>query len=224
MLNAVPLNSDTPMALSQTTLAHGLLYLAARDPDLASILTGLGTPPLWRREPGFSTLIHIILEQQVSLASAKAAYDRLLSVVSLLTPQRFLSLDDALLKTVGFSRQKATYSRHLAQSIIDGSLNLEALCAMDDESVRCELTKIKGIGLWTAEVYLLMALGRPDAWPRGDLGLAIAVQRVKQLEKRPTPEMLEEMGERWRPWRAVAARLYWHYYLSGMPRLTTACT
>jgi DNA-3-methyladenine glycosylase II len=106
--------------------------------------------------------------------------------------------------------------RHLAQAIVAGELNLHALAALDDETVRASLLRLKGIGPWTAEVYLLMALRRPDAWPAGDLGLLLAAQQVKRLPTRPTPAELHELGERWRPLRAVAARLLWHYYLSRM--------
>jgi DNA-3-methyladenine glycosylase II len=170
---------------------------------------------MWGREPGFPTLVHIILEQQVSLASARAAYDRLLLAASPLTPERFLQLDDARLRAIGFSRQKAAYGRHLARAILDGRLDLVALEAMDDEAARSALTEIKGIGPWTANIYLLMALRRPDIWPSGDLALAVAVQMVKRLDARPTPDEMEAYGEHWRPWRAAAARLLWHYYLSG---------
>jgi len=210
------------IALSPTTLMDGLKCLARCDPDLASILKEFGAPPLWFREPGFATLVYIILEQQVSLASAKAVYDRLLAVISPLTPRRYLELDQTSLKSIGFSRQKISYTRHLAQLITDGSLNLEALGTMDDAAVRASLLKIKGIGPWTAEIYLLMALGRPDAWPRGDLALAVAVQRIRGLAYRPNPDALEEMSRIWRPWRAVAARLFWHYYLNKPARLTIA--
>jgi DNA-3-methyladenine glycosylase II len=158
--------------------------------------------------------VHIILEQQVSLASARAALDRLQLVASPLTPQRFLALDDGALRASGFSRQKTAYCRHLAKAIVQGRLNLGALARMDDIQVRQELMRVKGIGLWTADIYLLMALRRPDAWPAGDLALAAAVQQVKGLASRPTPEHLEELGLAWRPWRAVVARLLWHYYLS----------
>jgi DNA-3-methyladenine glycosylase II len=197
-------------------MAQGLRVLAERDADLARILADLGPPPMWAREPGFATLIHIILEQQVSLASARAAYERLLAAADPLTPVRFLALDDATLREIGFSRQKAGYGRGLAQAIVEGRLDLSeaALGGMDDEGVRAALTQIKGIGPWTADIYLLMALRRPDIWPRGDLALATAVQRVKGLEARPTEDELEEIGAAWRPWRAVAARLLWHYYLS----------
>jgi DNA-3-methyladenine glycosylase II len=169
---------------------------------------------MWERTPGFPTLVHIILEQQVSLASARAAFDRLLAAASPLTPERFLEFDDATLKTIGFSRQKTAYVRELAHSIAEGYLDLEALGSLDNAAVRSGLTAIKGIGAWTAEIYLLMALLRPDAWPLGDLALAVAAQRVKRLSARPTPEELDALGETWRPWRAVAARVLWHHYLS----------
>jgi DNA-3-methyladenine glycosylase II len=200
--------------LDERSLARGLRYLAARDPDLALIHARLGTPPLWLRAPGFPTLVHIILEQQVSLASARAAYERLCALVVPLTPRRFLALDDATLKTVGFSRQKIAYVRHLARAINTREFDPAALARMPDETARAELIKLKGIGAWTADVYLLMGLGRPDAWPAGDLGLAVAAQRVKGLNARPTPAELETMSSAWRPWRAVAARLLWHFYLS----------
>ncbi len=200
--------------LDHDALARGVRLLARRDPDLRRVVKRFGAPPMWERESGFSTLLHIILEQQVSLASARAAHNKLLELVSPLTPERFLQLDDTALKTVGFSRQKTDYGRNLAQSIVDGILNLNALAAMDDASVRSELIKIKGIGRWTADIYLLMVLRRPDVWPTGDLALAVAAQRVKNLPVRPTDEQLVEMSVRWRPWRAVAARILWHYYLS----------
>lgn len=169
---------------------------------------------MWVRESGFSTLLHVILEQQVSLASAKAAHNKLLEVTSPLTPRRFLKLDDATLKAAGFSRQKTLYGRELARSIVEGLLDLDALSSMDDASVRSELIKIKGIGRWTADIYLLMVLRRPDIWPTGDLALAVAAQKLKRLRTRPTPEELDEMSAAWKPWRAVAARILWHYYLS----------
>lgn len=172
-------------------------------------------PPEWFRAQGFPTLIHIILEQQVSLASANAAFTRLLALAapSPLTPERFLELDDAQLKGVGFSRQKTAYGRHLARAIVDGELDLEALGALEDASVKAELLKLKGIGEWTADIYLLRALRRPDAWPAKDLALMIAAQEVKRLPARPTHVKLETLAEPWRPHRAIAARLLWHYYL-----------
>jgi DNA-3-methyladenine glycosylase II len=173
-----------------------------------------GVPPMWARESGFSTLLHIILEQQVSLASARAAHNKLLELASPLTPQRFLKLDDATLKAVGFSRQKSVYGRELARAIFEGLLDLDALGSMDDAAVKSELVKIKGVGRWTADIYLLMVLRRPDIWPTGDLALAVAAQKVKRLPSRPTPDELDEISAPWKPWRAVAARILWHYYLS----------
>lgn len=210
-----------PLTLDETTLAQGLRHLSKRDPDLAKILNDLGTPPMWSREPGFPTLIHTILEQQVSLASAQAAFNRLLEIASPLTPQNFLALDAATLKAAGFSRQKTAYGRQLAGAIVEGRLDLEAFDTLDDAAARAELVKLKGIGTWTADIYLLMALRRPDIWPGGDLALAIAAQEVKRLPARPTPGELEAMSVRWQPWRAVAARLLWSYYLSRPQRKAT---
>lgn len=170
---------------------------------------------MWAREEGFHTLIHIILEQQVSLASAKAAYDRLIAAAAPLTPERFMQLNDIELKTIGFSRQKIAYSRNIANSILQGDLDLTALRTMDDGSVRSKLMKIKGIGIWTADIYLLMVLRRPDVWPRGDVALTVAMQRVKGLVNRPSVEEMDSISHNWMPWRAVAARLLWHYYLSN---------
>ena len=201
--------------ITEETLARGLRFLSGRDRDMARILSELGPPPMWSREPGFPTLIHIILEQQVSLASARAAFQRLLAVAKPLTPHKFLSLDDGSLKAIGFSRQKIVYGRHLSTSIIEGQLDLGDLGALEDEKARAQLLKIKGIGHWTADIYLLMALHRRDIWPGGDLALAVAVQRIRRLPSRPSPLELESISAPWRPWRAVAARLLWHYYLSG---------
>ncbi len=208
------MNDALQTSLSAAGFKLALEWLVARDADLASVHTRYGPPPMWDRPTGFATLVHIILEQQVSLASARAAYDRLLDLASPLTPERFLTLDGRTLRQIGFSRQKTAYCRILAQEIVAGELDLRRLEGLPDSAVRAELTRIKGIGPWTAEIYLLMALLRPDAWPSGDLALATAVQEVKHLKIRPDGEILEALGEPWRPFRAVAARLLWHYYLS----------
>jgi len=202
--------------LSDEALTRGTRLLSRRDADLRGVVRRFGAPPMWARESGFSTLLHIILEQQVSLASAKAAHSKLLEVASPLTPRRFLKLDDPTLKAVGFSRQKTAYARNLARSIVEGVLDLDALSSMDDPAVRSELVKIKGIGRWTADIYLLMVLRRPDIWPTGDLALSVAAQKVKRLKSRPTSEELEKISVAWKPWRAVAARILWHYYLSAL--------
>jgi DNA-3-methyladenine glycosylase II len=204
-----------PSLLTAAILPDALAELTVRDARLARIVAEFGPPPLWAREPGFPTLLRIILEQQVSLASAQAAFDRLLAIASPLTPERFLELDDATLKMAGFSRQKTRYGRELAGAILCGSLDLDALDALDDEAVRATLTKVVGIGRWTADIYLLMALCRPDAWPTGDLALATAARHALGLGTTPATAELESIGEAWRPWRAVAARVLWHFYLSG---------
>jgi DNA-3-methyladenine glycosylase II len=201
--------------LTQAMFHQALNVLKEKDPDLSDILAGLGPPPLWKRDPGFPTLVRIILEQQVSLSSARAAFNKLLQAVPVLIPEEFLKLNGKTLKQIGFSRQKAYYCRYLAESLKSGFLNLERLGKMEDEQVRAELIKIKGIGQWTADIYLLMALRRPDVWPAGDLALAIAVQRVKGLGTRPSWQELEALSIVWKPWRAVAARIFWHHYLNS---------
>ncbi|NDQ58515.1 MAG: DNA-3-methyladenine glycosylase 2 family protein [Acidipila sp.] len=204
-----------PISLNEERLAEAVAYLSGRDPHLAILFKKWGAPPMWPREPGFHTLVYLILEQQVSLASAKATYDRLLARVGgPLVPERFLKLHARTLKKIGFSRQKALYCRLLADSVHKGTLNLESIHAMDDEAARATLTSVKGIGPWTADVYLLMVLQRPDVWPVGDLALQKAARHVKQLRKHPSATKLEKIGEAWRPWRAVAARMLWHDYLS----------
>jgi DNA-3-methyladenine glycosylase II len=160
-----------------------------------------------------------VLEQQVSLASALAAFRRLEAAAGSLTPERFLRFSDAELLAIGFSRQKARYGRALAAALIDGSLDLERLATVDDDEVRRALEAIPGIGRWTSTIYLLMVLGRPDVWPFGDMALAAAVGEVKGLGHRPGPDEMEVIGEAWRPWRSVAARLFWHHYLAR-PRTT----
>ena len=200
--------------LTKPAFDQALSILRDRDADLGGVLSSFGRPPMWAREPGFPTLVHIILEQQVSLASAKAAFDRLRQAITILTPEEFLKLGAETLRQIGFSRQKTRYCRDLANAITEGSLHLEWLEEMDDDLARAELLKITGIGRWTADIYLLMALRRPDIWPIGDLALALAVQRIKRLESRPSSKELEALSESWKPWRAVAARVFWHHYLS----------
>lgn len=200
--------------LTPDRLALAAHELARRDPDLGRTLARHGVPPMWDRAPGFASLILIVLEQQVSLASARAAYDRLTTATGIVTPEAFLRLDDTELKQIGFSRQKMGYGRALAEHIVSGSFNPHALDALDDAGARSALLALKGVGMWTADIYLLMALRRPDVWPRGDLALIKAAVAVKHAPARPTPEAWEALAEPWRPWRSVAARMLWQHYLA----------
>ena len=204
-----------PRKLDQTTLLEGVKWLSEKDPDLSMVVSEYGPPPLWDREPGFPSLLKIILEQQVSLASAQSTYDKLVSKLGILTPGSFITLDDAELKESGFSRQKTRYGRILAKSILDGSLDIYGFEEFSNEEVEEKLTALTGIGKWTAGIYLLMILCRPDVWPGGDLALNKAMMEVKGLEKVPDNDTAEEIAENWRPWRSVAARILWHHYLSG---------
>lgn len=188
--------------------------LASNDTSLAFIFNNYGAPPLWARQTGFATLIHIILEQQVSLASAQAAFEKLKEKVGTIKPEKVLALSDGEMKAAYFSRQKMNYARNLANSVLEKSLDLENLENLPDEKVREELTKIKGIGRWTSDIYLLMAMLRADIMPKGDLALHAAWQKLNNLEKRPGSDEFIEIAKRWKPFRSVAARLLWHFYLN----------
>jgi DNA-3-methyladenine glycosylase II len=207
-------------ALDEASLLLGVEALSAIDRDLAGIIARHGPPPLWAREPGFETLVKIILEQQVSLGSAVAALGRLRAALGIddaapLTPRDVIELGEEAMRTAGLTRQKAAYLVGLASDIDTGRLELAAVAASSDDEARASLTAVTGIGRWTADIYLLMALGRPDVWPDGDLALAAAVRRAKGLATLPSREEQRSLAESWRPWRAIAARILWHAYLAG---------
>ena len=204
--------------LDATSFSAAAAELCAADPDLAAIVDRHGLPEFWAREPGFPTLVLLILEQQVSLASAKAAYDRLDARLGGVAPDRVLESTDEELRADGFSRQKARYVRTLAAAMLDGSLDLDVVAELDDASARHALVALPGIGAWTAECYLLSALRRPDTWPTGDIALQEGARRARRLDRRPSADELEAIGEAWRPHRASAARLLWHLYLSDRAR------
>jgi len=187
--------------------------LASRCPHLALVHEMYGPPPLWDRPQNFETLLQIILEQQVSLASAKACFDKLCRRVKKVTPHAILNSTDAQLKTDGFSRQKTSYARHLSQAILEKRIAFDKLTALDDAGVKSELIKLKGVGEWTSDIYLLMAMLRPDVMPKGDVALHTAWHKLSG-EPRPSSDEFLVIAERWKPYRSVAARLLWHFYLS----------
>lgn len=201
-------------SLNEADVAATAVKLARRDKDLASILKRHGPPPLWARPPGFSTLVKIILEQQVSLASAASIFARLKKNIVPFRPGRMLELGEAHLKASGLTRQKTAYCLHLAESLSDKRLRLSQLSRMSDDEVKAALMEIKGLGAWSADVYLLMVLRRPDVFPASDLALVSAVTKLKRLENRPKSDQLLEIAEAWRPYRSVAARMLWQYYLA----------
>lgn len=201
--------------LTKRSFRAAVKRLALLDPDLGRVFRAHGFPDLLPREPGFATLVMLIIEQQVSLSSARATFARLVDAAGgELTPGSFVELDDEMLRAIGFSRQKTRYARLLAEAVVSGSFDPAALASMSDDEARRALRSLTGIGPWTAEVYLLMVMMRPDAWPTGDRALVVAAREVKRLEGDPTTEELEELGEAWRPYRAVAARILWHHYLN----------
>jgi len=192
--------------------------LALYDPDLTIILNTYGYPPLWSRANSFESLVHIILEQQVSLASALSALNKLRERVQEITPARVLLLTDEEMKACYLSRQKMAYVRYLAEAIVSGLINLDAFELMPDDEVRARLVALKGIGNWTVDVYLMFVLKRADIFPVGDLAAVNAFKRVKNLPPSTTREELVEMAKIWHPYRTIATMLLWHYYLSAPKR------
>lgn len=177
-----------------------------------------GPPPLWARRPGFGALIRIVLEQQVSLASARAVYRRLERALGAVTVETVRGCGVDGLRRLGVTRQKAAYCHELAERILAGELNLGRVARAGTDAARAELMRARGIGLWTAHIYLLTALRRPDIWPTGDVALLSALQGLRRLPRRPTIEQAATHARRWAPWRSVAARILWHGYLEGSLR------
>lgn len=210
-----------PDLLDPASFAAAARSLTGSDSDLARLVDDHGLPEFWQRAPGFSTLVLLILEQQVSLASAWAVYERLRAGLGDVTPTSVHSSSDGRLRTFGLTRQKARYVTSLAEAVGGGRLDLDRLPGLPDEEVRHILTSFTGIGPWTADVYLLACLRRPDIWPVGDRALQVAVRETLTLPAVPDASALARIGERWAPWRAVAARLLWHGYLARRDRTET---
>ena len=167
---------------------------------------------MWARRPGFPTLLRIVLEQQVSLVSARAMFGRLKLNIEPFTAAGFIAAGEAPLRSLGVTRQKAHYCVQVAQAFTNGDLN--QIARMNDEDAHAALLRIKGVGPWTANIYLLMALRRPDIWPDGDIALAAALGRLRKMNARPTFPELAKIADAWRPYRSVAARMLWQYYLA----------
>jgi DNA-3-methyladenine glycosylase II len=206
-----------PAMYAPEGLVEGITVLAA-EPLFAGMLARAGPPRFRRRRNGFGTLLHIILEQQVSIDAAAAMHKRLVDLCIPLRPETFLALDDATLRSCGFSRQKMGYARQFAEMVESGGFDFDRLAAADDEAAMAQLLSIRGIGRWSAEVYLLFALGRTDVWPAADLGLQVAIGEELKLGCRPGELELRRLGERWRPWRSVATCLFWQSYLHARGR------
>jgi DNA-3-methyladenine glycosylase II len=189
--------------------------LASADPDLQKIIDTHGYPPYWSRTNSFEALVHIILEQQVSLASALSALNKLREHVQEITPARILLLTDEEMRACYVSRQKNNYIKYLAEALLSGQLNLEEFQCLPNDEIRSQLTALKGIGNWTADVYLMFSLQRADIFPIGDLAAVNALKRVKRLPVDVSREEMQTIAEQWKPYRTLAAMLLWHYYLSA---------
>jgi DNA-3-methyladenine glycosylase II len=187
--------------------------LANKDKQLRQIIKDHGYPPMWTRKPSFQTLIHIILEQQVSLASARAALNKLQKKVGSITPKKVCALTDQELKACYFSRQKTIYARCLAEAIITKKIDLKKISSSGNSAVRQHLKTVKGIGDWTVDVYLLFALQRADVFPVGDLAMVKALKEIKQLPAKTNHDDLLKLSETWKPYRSIATMILWHYYI-----------
>ncbi|NIF04794.1 DNA-3-methyladenine glycosylase 2 family protein [Chryseobacterium sp. Tr-659] len=190
-------------------------HLASHDPDLRIILDQHGYPPMWTRENTFETIVHIILEQQVSLASALAALHKLKEKTNPITPKAILKLSDEEMRGCYVSRQKTAYIRGLAEAIIHNHIDLESLPGLSDDEVRKILVSLKGVGNWTVDVYLMFTLQRTDIFPVGDLAAVNALKRLKKLPPSVTKEEILSISEQWKPFRSIASMILWHYYLSN---------
>jgi DNA-3-methyladenine glycosylase II len=198
-----------------------LQALLREDPDLASILERAGPLPWRTRTPGFPGLLQAIVAQMISNQAAAAIWGRLRALPGELEPEGLLALPDELLRGAGLSRPKVAHARVLAEAFLGGILSATALEAMGNDEAIAKIASIKGLGTWTAEIYLLFALQRLDVFPAGDIALAAAAAEVKGLDARPDPKALRLLAEAWRPSRSLAARLLWHHWrhLTGRPAL-----
>ncbi|HEY7578065.1 MAG TPA: DNA-3-methyladenine glycosylase 2 family protein [Acetobacteraceae bacterium] len=206
-----------PPAAARTALDR----LIAGDPDLAAIEQRAGPLPWRSRTPGYPGLLQAIVAQQISNQAAAAIWGRLRAVGGALEPAGMLALSDEALRAAGLSRPKIAHCRSLAAAFVDGTLSAEAIAAMDDEAAVAAIAAVRGLGRWTAEVYLLFALGRHDVFPAGDIALQASAAHLKGLAERPGPLVLREMADAWRPARALAARLLWHHWrhVTGRPAM-----
>ena len=195
-----------------TSQKEQLSYLLKSDEDLKDLIKSIPKIVPFKREKGFEGLVRLICEQQLSVASAKAIFDRLAKIVSPFEAKKFLKVSKKDLQKTGLSRQKIDYCTGLANECISGNLDFNALHKMDDEALSKELCKVKGIGKWTADCYMLASLKREDIWPVGDLGLQISVQKLKKLSKRPSEKELEEISFKWKPYRTLVANMLWNSY------------
>jgi len=187
--------------------------LSKQDIHLKSIIQTHGHPPMWTRKQGFETLILTILEQQVSLAAAFAAYKKLKNRIGTITPSKILTMSNEELRECYFTRQKQVYAKELANAFVSKQLQWKKFPEMNDEEVRIQLTSIKGIGNWTADVYLMHALQRTDLFPLGDIALVNSLKETKQLQPHISKEEMMQVAEPWRPYRTIAAMILWHAYI-----------
>lgn len=205
-------------SLTRETLLPAVTSLCAQDSLMNSLVEEFGPPPLWQRTQSLETLIHVVLEQKVSLASAKAVMLRVKKLTPTLSAMEFLAVPESALRDAGVSERKVSYCRSIAEALLTGELDLKALRRCSNEEVMHSLTRIRGIGPWTAGVYLLMAMRRSDAWASGDRALVVSYAQCTGTENIPSYPELDDIANRWAPYRGVAARVLWHAYLSRLAK------
>ena len=199
--------------LSGPVLARAIDQLAAVDTDIRETVARIGYPIPRLRPPGFTTLLRIMVSQQISTRAAAAIWGRLTAACEeAATPERFLALDEAALRSIGLSGRKIDYGRGLARALLDGSLDLNALATIPEDEAVSEICRLKGFGRWSAEIYLLFAQSRGDSFPADDLALQVGMQRLRRLDERPDRKTMERHAEGWRPLRGCGAILLWHVY------------
>jgi len=209
----MPERKKAPAAqVPDESLRPALEALADRDRELAAAYAACGLPPVRRQAPGFDGLIRMIVGQQLSVHAARAIGERLEAALGTLSPEGFLELGEDDVVKIGLGRAKHRYGRALAEAVLSGTLDLPALAELEDDAAAEQLIKVKGIGRWTADIYLLFALQRPDVWPVDDLAIVVATQRLKAWPQRPTRREMLDIGAPWRPYRSAAARFLWHFY------------
>lgn len=199
--------------LRNSHIREQLTELASRDKQVRAALDTVGFPPERVRDQSFAIFLRVIVGQQLSVKAAASIYGRIEELVGAnMRPSAFDGVDDETLRALGLSKQKITYTRSLCETVQNGTLNIEKLPSLSDEVAVESIIAVKGLGVWSAHMYLLSSLGRPDIWPIGDLAVRVGVGRIVELEERPTEKETLEIGERWRPYRSAMALLAWHYY------------
>lgn len=205
--------------MNRHTISKGIAALSKLDPDLAAAVEQVGPPEPRHRPAGFETLLYTVISQQISAQAARAVKSRVTALMSVVSAENLLQLDDSELRHAGLSFRKISYAKDLAAAILGGSFDIDGLAGMSDQAAIESITALRGFGRWSAEVYLMFSLDRQDIFPTGDLALQQALRRLKGCDGKPTPAQAGALVAHWSPWRTVGALFLWHYY-RGTPQVS----